>query len=609
MKKSLTFFMLASASILFGASFQTLSFEYNVEYASEEDAQTAQAHIMPFPNNKKYAFSSRWDDTNPRHIEMQKMLLQRNCKGTFYIVGDIAKKPTDLQLCKDLLTQGAAIASHTISHTDLSKVMGHVCFYQMLMERIYLESALDTSVVGFVLPNTDYKNPADPQASEIIGECFWRSGYIITPQNLNFDIDSYKIPSNKLLVHTPCFAVNDRAPDENLFKTKLEEIMNSDSFYRYKHATLGIHTWQTDTGLQTLGKIIDKYITDDFWKPNANELASYLIQYQNSKIQKLAVKGNIATFKITRISTTHLGSDIPLYVYFSKKDKFGRNILKFPPSIFHSTPKKIDHIACELEQTSSSKKFTDISATLKIKNNTLVLEMPFNKKMTNASVKFILQPNYEMPKVRYLSTNDCKTLSASAPLKLNGKYVNLFEGNTTFAVQIDFLYEGIPARIYVTTSIKQETPKDQYARDNAISSPYLSKQEYTEADIIAFSKNNQPLPKRYKWVKIFNKNNNPYTVSVKNKWNKQKDEWWFIVADVYISNDNIYEIRTLGEKHVYGLYVNGNKITDPKKVKMQKGMNRIIVNLNSLNCSRLQYVPLSVCDKERHLPLITPIMK
>ena len=262
MKKTFSFFILASASTLLGASFQTLSFECNVEYASEADAQATQAHIMPFPNNKKYAFSSRWDDTNPRHIQMQEMLSQRGCNGTFYIVGDVSKKPNDLKLCKDLLAKGGAIASHTISHTNVSKVMGNVCFYQMMMERIFLETALDTSVVGFVLPNTDYKNVADPRASEIIGECFWRAGYIITPQGLDFDIDSYKIPADKLLVHTPCFAVNDRAPDENLFKTKLEEIMNSDSFYRYKHATLGIHTWQTDTGLQTLGKIIDKYITD-----------------------------------------------------------------------------------------------------------------------------------------------------------------------------------------------------------------------------------------------------------------------------------------------------------------------------------------------------------
>ncbi len=608
MKKTFSFFILASASTLLGASFQTLSFECNVEYASEADAQATQAHIMPFPDNKKYAFSSRWDDTNPRHIQMQEMLSQRGCNGTFYIVGDISKKPNDLKLCKDLLAKGGAIASHTISHTNVSKVMGNVCFYQMMMERIFLETALDTSIVGFVLPNTDYKNVADPRASEIIGECFWRAGYIITPQGLDFDIDSYKIPADKLLVHTPCFDVNDRAPDEELFKTSLEQTMASDMFKKNKHLTLGIHTWQTDEGLQTLGKIIDKYITDDFWKPNANELASYLIQYKNSKIQKLAVKGNIATFKITRISTTHLGSDIPLYVSFSKKDKFGRNMLKLPPSIYHSTPKKIDHIACELEKTSSSKKFTDISATLKIKNNTLILEMPFNKKMTNASVKFILQPNYEMPKVRHLTTNDCKTFIASAPLKLNGKYTDLFMGDTTFATQIDFLYENVPARIYVTTSIKQKAPKTQYARDNAISSPYLSKKEYTEADIIEFSKNNKPLPKNFKWVKS-SLNNNPYTMSIRYMWNKQKDEWLFAIADIETPRTDFYEIRTLNTNKVRGVYVNGKKITNYKNVKLQKGLNRILVNLESLQCRGLQHLPLSVCDNKKHLPLKTPIMK
>ena len=512
MKKTFSFFILASASTLLGASFQTLSFECNVEYASEADAQATQAHIMPFPDNKKYAFSSRWDDTNPRHIQMQEMLSQHGCNGTFYIVGDISKKPNDLKLCKDLLAKGGAIASHTISHTNVSKVSGNVCFYQMMMERIFLETALDTSVVGFVLPNTDYKNVADPRASEVIGECFWRAGYIITPQGLDFDIDSYKIPADKLLVHKPCFAVNDRAPDEELFKTSLEQTMASDMFKKNKHLTLGIHTWQTDEGLQTLGKIIDKYITDDFWKPNANELASYLIQYKNSKIQKLAVKGNIATFKITRISTTHLGSNIPLYVSFSKKDKFGRNMLKFTPSIYHSTPKKIDHIACELNNN-TSKKFEGVSATLKINNNQLALEGVFTKSISNPTVKFRLPPNYEMPVACKLSTDNNNHFKVSSELKLNGKYTDLFTGKATFVAQIDFLYNNIPARLYVSTSLEKETPQTQYARDNAISSPYLSKKEYTEADIIEFSKNNKPLPKNFKWVKN-SLNNNPYTMSI-----------------------------------------------------------------------------------------------
>ena len=162
--------------------------------------------------------------------------------------------------------------------------------------------------------------------------------------------------------------------------------------------------------------------------------------------------------------------------------------------------------------------------------------------------------------------------------------------------------------MYVSTSLEKETHQTQYARDNAISSPYLSKKEYTEADIIEFSKNNKPLPKNFKWVKN-NPNNNPYTMSIRCKWNKQKDEWLFAIADIETPRTDFYEIRTLNTNKVRGVYVNGEKITNYKKVKLQKGLNRILVNLESLQCRGLQHLPLSVCDKERHLPLITPIMK
>ena len=53
---------------------------------------------------------------------------------------------------RKFISDGFAIASHTITHRLLPMLLPNEAFYEILAQRIKLESALDVPVVAFALP-------------------------------------------------------------------------------------------------------------------------------------------------------------------------------------------------------------------------------------------------------------------------------------------------------------------------------------------------------------------------------------------------------------------------------------------------------------------------
>ena len=70
-------FLLATA-----VAFKTFTTEIDVEFATPEDAQAAEARALEMPPGKTVAFSSRWDDTNRRHPLMAKAFSAAGAKAT-----------------------------------------------------------------------------------------------------------------------------------------------------------------------------------------------------------------------------------------------------------------------------------------------------------------------------------------------------------------------------------------------------------------------------------------------------------------------------------------------------------------------------------------------
>ena len=89
----------------------------DVSFRTPEEAQQAQLVPLPLPEGKILAISSRWDDTNPRHLRMAELLKKHGWKGTFYLfrLNDTFNR----QVLPALTTGGHSIGNHTISHPRL----------------------------------------------------------------------------------------------------------------------------------------------------------------------------------------------------------------------------------------------------------------------------------------------------------------------------------------------------------------------------------------------------------------------------------------------------------------------------------------------------------
>ena len=121
-----------------------------VTFKTPEEARKAELKKLELPGGKKLAFSTRWDDTNNRHLKMAQTLAAQGYKGTFYLY-DFLNEQSDRTVPAEILKLGSSLGSHTVDHQDLPGLLPAGIFYQILEQRIREEAAYDTCVTAFVL--------------------------------------------------------------------------------------------------------------------------------------------------------------------------------------------------------------------------------------------------------------------------------------------------------------------------------------------------------------------------------------------------------------------------------------------------------------------------
>ena len=88
----------SSATALSAATDDIYSQCISAKFDSPADAQKSAAEILPYPDGRKIAFSTRWDDTNPRHLATAQMLSKRGMFATCYLVGYGFQNPETLAM-------------------------------------------------------------------------------------------------------------------------------------------------------------------------------------------------------------------------------------------------------------------------------------------------------------------------------------------------------------------------------------------------------------------------------------------------------------------------------------------------------------------------------
>ena len=62
--------------------------KFTLSFPSEQDAQKAELKAKPLPADYKLAYSSRWDDSTPKHLDTHEVMMRNNIKVTFFL-GDL----------------------------------------------------------------------------------------------------------------------------------------------------------------------------------------------------------------------------------------------------------------------------------------------------------------------------------------------------------------------------------------------------------------------------------------------------------------------------------------------------------------------------------------
>lgn len=570
-----------------------------VEFDSKENAENAELKISEFPDGKKIGVSTRWDDSNPRHGQMAQMLNARGWKATCYLNG-LSKQFN--QVVKEMLATGNAIGLHTLSHPFLSTLNANEIFREIALQKIILESEFDTNVVSLALPYYNFSSPLDPNIAHLVGLSLLRSGCLSNPDIVKKNIiEKYSLASNQDIFSTVLFNADDRNPNGEIFQRELKKALKRIENGFDPHITLGVHTWQSDEGLQTLGKILDKYTTQDFWLCNENEYAAYRTQFKKTEIRKVSQNKNFATYEISRPATTTLGNDIALEISFSNAPKKvllddaeiknQNGFYKLHQAKIHSSPSKIEHLSMpdNSGKTVVSKKFDGVCASMKIDNYNSKIIYSINNsgdaKITNIVVQPILPPCY-LDNGRLKKPTLIGDTKIEAETKLvENKFARYFDdGNKLIALQIDFLYNGEPSRLY--TSIlngEKISHKSDSPRDCAAIIGYFLASEITQDQLLNLSKKNTPLAniKGKNWEISPDKKLNLNCVKLSSKTVKPqwKDDSLVLCAlDIIAPQDGTY---TLVSDPIYShsFYLNGESInlkSGENNVFLQKGKNRFL---------------------------------
>lgn len=614
--------LLLSIATLRAAFDDTYSQCISVEYGTPQEAQEASAEIAKLPDGKKIAFSSRWDDTNPRHAATAETLAKCGIPATCYLVGGKFSKQMTAAVEK-IFALGGALGSHTLSHPHLEDRMPNEIFREIALERAVLESSFDTNVVAFVLPYMTYQSPFDENVKTYVGQSIVNAGYRITPETT--PDNNAKFGLRDALLSSYTFSINDRNPErEKLVKNIAAARKMIENGYP-PHLTLGIHSWQSDEGLARLGKYVEESASYDFWYCNENDYAAYRTQFLKSRVRRLSARGNIALFELTRPTATHIGSDIPLALKISGKPKSVKlgadnisqknGFYNIPQYEVRKTPKKIELLEFDAEspKAAKSEKFGGLEFLLAFDRKGGDISVRFGgkaaDKVSNFRVRWVVAPCFDTPidGVAYKGEREL-----SATLKRN-KFAGAFaEGDMLAMAQCDFLFDGKPSRVWLAATAKRGVPDADCPRDRAAQMGDFDASKVSPDFFAALSKPDAVLKNLpdAKWSVRANKTLRPFVADFNGyafmKKYKKSAFGYAFCADFTAPRDADYTLF-VNITPVNRLYLNGREI-EPKigaKLALKKGKNRVLAVFGNKALRTTSFM-LAFKDGETPLPCATP---
>ncbi|WFB36127.1 hypothetical protein P3T73_18395 [Kiritimatiellota bacterium B12222] len=576
---------------------------YTREIEIPQGSSPGQLTICPVFDDKEFAYSARWDDSNRNHYRMQALMQQNGFKGTFFLNHKPDQKSMNFQKLNLL---NADLGAHSMTHARIaSEININRMFWEVAEIRAIIEAEADQPINSYCFSDGNFRNMTRKQMQRLIAESLQRVGYI---HNMDKKfVDSLPQDLDPVSYTYYCTAGNNRSPSLVAFEKNLQKMLSDPDWQEDQPVlSMGVHVWMPNQkSWDAMESIYQKYANQEqWWYCTQTEYAAYqkLIQQADISVGQPRENHNLYTIRLPY--GADIGSNVSLTLRYSepttgilidgvacasRTDTEG-TVFNVGPPPFASVPQLISYQPMDENPPVLSKEpiKTALTARLELsKPHTLSLTLKASpeSQIENLRIRYILPPKYQTPAIQSpqpLLADETRHIEL--PLQLVGRGEYLW-GRPFLLCQIDYLNHEQPERVY--TSIFEPTvppPLNEKYRDNSYVSTFFTDRQLWEQALL-LSIPGTTLSPSLEWIGasdeerlVFNENisdmGERLRLELKNK--SEEDQYFMIVSNIMSTKEGTLISKNL--RYTTELYLNGQRLSpkngDPLPVK--QGENRLI---------------------------------
>ena len=452
--------------------------KFTLSFPSEQDAQKAELKAKPLPADYKLAYSSRWDDSTPKHLDTHEVMMRNNIKGTFFL-GDLnwlnGVLNKDPDYIKKLMEGGNSIGLHTLTHPFLTAKNPYEQFREYMRDRIELEVKSQSPVNSQVLPFCNWWAP-EPFIPLSIGWAMRATGVISSPDVMYPNRENELGYPAKSFAQSRFVAPGDRNPDLAKFNREMKWALGNEKALAIQPSvSMAMHSWHTPEGLINLDCAYAMVANNpEWWYCNQNEYGAYRYETQNTSIAK-KVDGKNAEFTVTRMEPFELGASVPLWFSVNGAKAVSANGAKLvngSVELPHADGRKLPEVYASVDKNGKSRipfvslVFTHLEekvwkAELKTLDGKPVEQLAFSFRFPSQWSKEVIRKD--------LGSQNSVSVTVAQDTKKNDFYYRY--GKPYYALQADFMRDGKRYRLYA--DIREDEEKNLPATASAAAQVYI----------------------------------------------------------------------------------------------------------------------------------------
>lgn len=300
-----------------GPADRTTWAQFHVAFKTPEEAKAAKFEILPLPDGKEVAFSTRWDDGGGGDFKVAPILDKYGLPATFFHMG------ADTGHIARITGPKRDIGCHTLHHAALGGCDGNTSFYELCANRVSLEVASQSPVHAMVFPGcVTWDNFWTDSGRKILGRACKGTGLTSSPVFLWKDMN--RVMDLKTNEYFCSFVFS---PDDKKCKPELFHKTMTNALDLIRHGkilepiiTMGVHPWHDAEGLANLEKVcasVARGDYGDFWYCTQKEYAAYRMLYMHAKEESRGRfsqdgKSYLVTYSMPTLQFA--GVDVPLSI-------------------------------------------------------------------------------------------------------------------------------------------------------------------------------------------------------------------------------------------------------------------------------------------------------